>query len=207
MKRIIMHWTAGGHRANATDTRHYHFIIELGPDGIPRVVPGDHPPEANERIENPSDGSTYAAHTRSANTGAIGIAVAGMRGAVERPFNPGPSPMTEAQVDLLVNTVADLAKLYGIPVTPTTVLTHAEVQPTLGIAQRNKWDIMWLPGMSATADPIEIGNTLRARILAVQRGRPSAGVIDPKKPFAAPGLAVIIGTILAALAAFFGFGN
>jgi hypothetical protein len=207
MKRIIMHWTAGANTANGTDKRHYHFIIEIGPSGTPRVVAGDHPPEANERIAKPNDGSTYAAHTRGTNTGAIGVAVAGMRGAKERPFSAGPSPMTEAQIDLLVQFVADLAKQYRIPVTPTTVLTHAEVQPTLGIQQRNKWDIMWLPGRSSTEDPIKIGNELRARISAVQNGRPSIGMIDPTKPMGAPTVVVAIGAIIAAIAAFFGFGG
>jgi hypothetical protein len=207
MKRIIMHWTAGANAANATDKRHYHFIVEVGPNGKPRVVAGDHPPEANERIAKPNDGDTYAAHTRGTNTGSIGVAVAGMRGARERPFSAGPSPMTEAQIDLLVQFVADLAKQYQIPVLPTTVLTHAEVQPTLGIEQRAKWDIMWLPGMNDVQDPIQIGNTLRARIRAVQNGRPSSGVVDPAKPIGAPTVAVVVGTILAAIAAFFGFGG
>jgi N-acetyl-anhydromuramyl-L-alanine amidase AmpD len=207
MKRIIMHWTAGGHTANATDKRHYHFIVDLDPNGKPRVVAGNQPVEANERIAKPNDGDTYAAHTRGTNTGSIGVAVAGMRSARERPFSAGPSPMTEGQIDLLVAFVADLAKQYGIPVTPSTVLTHAEVEPTLGIKQRNKWDIMWLPGMNATQDPIQIGNILRARIKAAQAGRPTAGVIDPSKPLGAPSVAVVIGVILAAVAAFFGFGG
>ena len=55
---------------------------------------------------------------------------------------------------------------YGIPITRATVLTHAEVQPTLGVRQRGKWDITWLPGMSAPGDPIDLGDVLRARISA-----------------------------------------
>ena len=41
--------------------------------------------------------------------------------------------------------VANLALHYKIPVTPQTILTHAEVQPTLGIKQRGKWDVTRIP--------------------------------------------------------------
>lgn len=61
--------------------------------------------------------------------------------------------------------VAEMAETYDIPVTPQTILTHAEVQPTLGIKQNGKWDINWLPGMDRPADPIAAGNRLRAMIL------------------------------------------
>ena len=160
MNRIILHWTAGGHTANGTDRRHYHYIVQ----GDGSVIDGNHPPEVNARIANPRDGSTYAAHTSGANTGAIGVAVAAMRGAVERPFSPGPSPITEAQVASLARLCATLCGRYDIPVERHTVLSHAEVQPTLGIAQRGKWDIAWLPGMAAPGDPVAVGDMLRGMI-------------------------------------------
>jgi len=161
MKRIIWHWTAGGGRANATDRKHYHFIIEA--DGT--VIPGNHPPEANQRpIAKPNDTSTYAAHTARANTDALSISLAGMRGAKERPFDAGPSPITPAQVGSLVKLTAKLCQQYVIPVERDTTLSHAEVQPTLGIAQRGKWDITWLPGMDGPGDPVQIGDQLRARV-------------------------------------------
>jgi hypothetical protein len=164
MKRIILHWTAGGHTANGTDKRAYHYIIDIS-NGRPRVVAGNLPPEANERIPSGAKaGVDYAAHTRGTNTGSIGVAVAGMRNARERPFDAGPSPMTEEQIEQLCVFVADLATLHKIPCTRKTILTHAEVEPTLGIKQRNKWDIMWLPHMTTTKDPIEIGDILRVRI-------------------------------------------
>ena len=160
MQRIIWHWSGGGHNANASDKRHYHFIIE----GDGTIVAGNHPPEANARISNPKDGSTYAAHTRGLNTGSIGIALAAMRGATERPFSAGPSPITEAQLDALARLTARLCTQYGIPLQRDTVLTHAEVQPTLKIAQRGKWDIRWLPGMSDVGDPVAVGDGLRDRV-------------------------------------------
>jgi hypothetical protein len=156
--RIILHWTAGTHVVSETDRAHYHFII--GGDGA--VYDGKHKPEANIST---SDGA-YAAHTRNCNTGSIGVAVAGMFGATEQPFNAGGFPIRQVQVDALVRLVADLCRKYRIPVTPRTVLSHAEVQPTLGIAQNGKWDISWLPGMTLPRDPVSVGNEIRSRIAA-----------------------------------------
>ena len=156
MKRLILHWSAGAHKVTETDKAHYHFII----DGAGNVCAGRHPVEANE---NPIKGK-YAAHTLNCNTGSIGVAVAAMAGAVERPFNPGKQPITEAQVDALVALCRMLAAQYDIPVTRRTVLSHAEVQPTLGIKQRGKWDITYLPGMDKPGDPVAVGDKLRAMI-------------------------------------------
>jgi hypothetical protein len=161
MKRIIWHWTAGTHKASKTDREHYHFIIE----GDGTVVPGNKPPEANLSTK---DGD-YAAHTKGCNTGAIGIAVAAMRGAVERPFSAGPSPITPAQMKALVDLTAKLSRQYGIPVTPQTILSHAEVQDTLGIAQRGKWDITWLPGAATPARARVIGDQLRGSVLIASK--------------------------------------
>ena len=162
MKRIIIHWSGGTHVASSVDRAAYHRIIE----GDGRVVAGRHPIAANARLANPNDASTYAAHTARLNTGSIGVALAAMHGAVERPFSAGRFPITEEQVRALAALCADLCRHYGIPVTRETVLTHAEVQPTLGVAQRAKWDITWLPGMSAPGDPLAVGDSLRGRIAA-----------------------------------------
>lgn len=108
----------------------------------------------------------YAAHTRGLNTGSIGVALDAMAGAIEAPFEAGPYPITPAQVDALADQVADLAETYDIPVSPYSVLTHAEVQPNLGVWQRRKCDITWLPGMAAPGPARAVGDTLRARIAA-----------------------------------------
>ncbi len=175
MQRVILHWTAGAGKANASDRQHYHAIIE--DDG--RIVPGNLPPEANAAI---IEGRPYAAHTRNCNTGSVGVALAGMRGATERPFSPGPSPITAAQLDALAAHVAALCKRYRIPVTRETVLSHAEVQPTLGIAQRGQWDIAWLPGMAAPGNPVEVGDRLRALV----RAQMEPPVVRPAPPPPAP---------------------
>ncbi len=134
MSRIIVHWTAGQHNASSLDRGHYHLLIE-GDGSLVRGTPS---------IALNDAGGTrmgYAAHTLNCNTGSIGVSLCCMAGAIESPFKPGPSPMTRQQWDVLPSVLADLCRHYGIPVTPKTVLSHAEVQSTLGIRQRGKWDI------------------------------------------------------------------
>lgn len=162
LKRIVLHWSAGGAKASALDREHYHFAVQQ--DG--QVVAGIYKPEDNISA---SDGR-YAAHTRNCNTGSIGIALCGMAGAVERPFNPGTAPITASQVDAFCALAARLGKQYGIPVTRQTVLSHAEVPPTIGIAQRGKWDIAWLPGMDKPGDPLTVGDVLRRKIETALKG-------------------------------------
>ena len=156
LKRIIIHWTAGGGRANALDRQHYHRLVEY--DG--RIIFGTE--ELADNIVT-SDGD-YAAHTRDLNTGSIGIAMCGMRDAIEMPFSPGPSPLTEVQVDAACALVADLCRAHGIPVTRETVLTHAEVQPTLGVRQLGKWDITRLPYKPDLVGAYPVGDYLRTKI-------------------------------------------
>lgn len=200
MKRVVIHWTAGGHKANAIDKRHYHLLIE----GDGAVVPGDKLPEANADC---TDGD-YAAHTRALNTGSIGVAVCAMHGAQERPFRAGAYPITDVQMDALIETVADLCATYSIPVDRRTVLTHAEVEPTLGVAQRGKWDITWLPDMPAPDDPVRVGDRIRqwvrqsmAAVAASPRPRPRVRDVatDGEAGGAAGGLVGVVMAIFAAL--------
>lgn len=190
MERLIIHWSAGTHTVSALDRQHYHYII----DGAGAVHRGDHPVSSNA---GPLVAGRYAAHTLNANTGSIGIALAAMVGAVERPFNAGRYPITPAQVDALARLCADLCRDYTIPVTRKTVLTHAEVQPTLGIAQRGKWDISWLPGMSAPGNPVTVGDTIRARVTAAAFAAPE----PVEQPLTLESLAARVAALEAAAAA------
>lgn len=156
LKRIILHWTAGAGRPSALDRSHYHFLV----DREGGVHNGDYAPEANIR---PLRGA-YAAHTLNCNTGSVGIGLCGMVGAVEKPFSAGSAPLTVLQVEAACALARSLCRKYGISVSRETVLTHAEVQPTLGIRQRGKWDICWLPGMESVGDPVQIGDRLREKI-------------------------------------------
>jgi len=175
MKRIIMHWSAGSHTASNLDMEHYHFIVQ----GDGSVVVGKYTVADNESA---SDGK-YAAHTKDCNTGSIGIAMAAMAGAVESPFHAGAFPITPVQLEAFTKLAARLARDYNIPITPTTILSHAEVQPTLGIKQNGKWDIAWLPGMAKPADPVTVGGALRSMIFDAQKPAP---MVAPPGPSAAP---------------------
>lgn len=149
LTRIHWHWTAGGHRANATDRAAYHVLIE----GDGTVIRAAEP-------------SAKRSHTLNANSGAVGISLCAMAGAVERPFSPGAYPITAAQIGALARETARACLAYDIPVSRWSTLSHAEVQPYLGIAQRQKWDITWLPGMSGPADPITVGDRIRELVRA-----------------------------------------
>jgi hypothetical protein len=159
MKRIHVHWTAGGHRANSTDLNAYHILIE----GDGNVVRANKSIAANA----PGSGMSPASHTKNANTRAIGVSMCAMREARESPFFGGSHPLTRTQWDVMIKVVAILAKKYNIPVTRQTVLTHAEVQPTLGIIQNNKWDINRLPFTNDFVGHYPIGDEMR-RLVAVE---------------------------------------
>jgi hypothetical protein len=157
--RSITHWTAGGPRANEIDKKHYHKITNF--DGT--VVDG------NEAIEDnivTSDGD-YAAHTLNLNTGSAGFAMAGMHDANENPFEPGPYPITEVQFEAHCRMLAQFHSDYAIlPITRQNCLTHAEVEPTLGVKQRGKWDITRLPFKPELRGAIPCGDYMRSRVNA-----------------------------------------
>ncbi len=155
MKRIIAHWTAGSYNVSDLDKEHYHFIISGNTD----VVAGKFPVSANEA---PKKGA-YAAHTLNCNTGSIGVSVACMAGAVEGKSN-GQFPMKETQFERMCRHIAELSLQYNIPVTPTTILSHAEVQPNLKITQRGKWDITVLPFKPDIKGAAACGAYMRARV-------------------------------------------
>lgn len=155
--RIHLHWDAGSGQVSDITRRSYNGCIDAdGHRHAGRWGPED---QAAYRA-----GERGASHTLSANTGAIGIALCGMAGAVESPFNPGGHPISWDQIDALAGWVAEFCAAYWIPVSRYSVLTHAEIQPTLGIRQRFKWDITWLPDMARPGDPIEVGDRIRRLI-------------------------------------------
>jgi hypothetical protein len=159
MARIVVHWTGGGSKASATDKKHYNVLIE----GDAKLVRGNPSIALNQAPVKPG----YAAHTLNCNSGSIGVSLCGMAGAQESPFRAGSSPLTKEQWDILPGVLADLCRRYGIPVTPSTVLSHAEVQATLGIKQRGKWDIARLPFDPSVTTAKAIGDQLRARVRAL----------------------------------------
>ncbi|SMX27278.1 Putative peptidoglycan binding domain protein [Pelagimonas phthalicica] len=197
MRRIIAHWTAGRGRASASDKQHYHRLTEY--DGT--HVRGT---EAIEDNITTGDGD-YAAHTLRLNTGSIGVAMCGMHNAKETPFDAGPSPINEPQFHAFCQMIASLCLEYGIPVTPETVLTHAEVEPTLGVKQKGKWDMTRLPWKPELRGARPVGDYLRSRVNAVLGSKPVIATNRPTLRFGDQGVAVAeLQTDMAALGYFSG---
>lgn len=179
-ERLVLHWTAGGHRAHDHELLRYHALIEHreGDPGNPdddhvRVLQGV-PAERNcgdvsapAAHQDPETG--YAAHVRLFNSGSIGMAVCAMRGAIDQrpdgPVDPGPSPLTRVQVTALISRSIEWCAIYGYRPTENRVMTHREVETIHGVDQRGKWDISWLP--FGDFGPDEVGPFLREQ---VQRG-------------------------------------
>lgn len=149
LTRIHWHWTGGGYKPNPTDLAAYHILIT-----------GD-----GEIIEQHGL-SKVLAHTLNANTGAVSLSCCSMAGAVERPFSSGEAPLNIKQLDALARKTAQLCSRFDIPVSPWSTLSHSEVQPSLGVAQRQKWDINWIPGMERPGDPVTVGNRIREMVRA-----------------------------------------
>lgn len=162
MQRIIVHWTAGQHRASDLDRQHYHLLIE-GDGTVVRGVP------TIDLNQSPARAG-YAAHTLNCNSGSIGVSLCCMAGAVESPFDAGPQPMTRTQWDKAADVLAVLCARYGIEPTRQTLLSHAEVQDTLGIRQRGKWDISRLAFDPSTVGAHACGDRLRRETLARMQG-------------------------------------
>lgn len=162
MKRIVTHWTAGHYIPSEEDLEHYHFII----DGDGKIHRGEHKISANIP---PLKEGMYAAHTRGANSYTIGVSLACMALAKESPFDAGVAPMLKIQWTRLIEVCAQLATYYRIPVTPTTILSHAEVQTNLGIPQRQKWDYTVLPFDPSVRGAKTVGDRMRSDILRLMK--------------------------------------
>ena len=155
LTKITMHWAVTGYGVTDLSRRHYHSVT----DGGGAQIMGYLPPEANA-----DTGTAYVAHARRFNTGNIGMAMAAMAGAKERPFTAGIAPITTYQLAAFVKHVAAMALKYGIPVSRETIFTHAEIEGQFGVAQNGKWDITWLPGMDAPMSAVVVGDILREMI-------------------------------------------
>jgi hypothetical protein len=175
--RVVLHWTAGGHKATDFDRKHYHVLVE----GDGKLVKG-FPSIALNSLPKAKPG--YAAHTLNCNTGSIGLSMCCMAGAIERPFKPGKYPLTSSQWSAAARAAADLCRRYGIPVTPKTVLSHAEVQVNLGIKQRGKWDIAILAFDTDFNTAKECGDIFREAVALELKGAPAIAP-QPSPPLAA----------------------
>lgn len=160
LHRINWHWTAGRNVPSADDLKHYNDVFDhLGNqyDGAARP---EHQANYNWRK------GIGVSHTKSCNTGVIGQAVAGMHGAEGWPsLEWGNHPITWEGIDAMLERSAMYGRKFDIPCTPWSMMTHAEVQETMGIKQNNKWDYMVLPGDTKVRPAREVGDVLRARLV------------------------------------------
>ena len=167
-RRIILHWTAGGPEANATDLSAYHYVVEQS-----GVVREGVPVRRNLRQLSGLPVSEYAAHTRGLNSYSVGVSLAGMHGASEGgPY--GRWPITEGQARAACAWVARLLDAWGMEVTRETVFHHWEAEHLHGVPQAGKWDITVFPWDPAVL-PHETGPTLREWVR-------QAGMDEPMAP-------------------------
>src|SRR5574344_1885374 len=108
MKRIILHWTAGGAVPTSYEKEFYHYLV----DSIGKVHIGKFKPEANEKCIS----RMYAAHTGGGNTGSIGVSMWGTAG-FKNKFAVGNYPITRVQFEKTMELCAELARKYGIKIT------------------------------------------------------------------------------------------
>lgn len=160
IKRVIAHWSVTKYAFNTLSAKHYHFMVS----GDGEVKAGDFTPEDNIKPVN----GKYAAHTLNCNTGSVGIACMAMYGA-KSVKDVGAYPITERQFEAMCKKIAELCIKYDIAVSTKTVLSHAEVQPNLGITQRGKWDIAVLPYKGLTNERA-VGDYMRERVVAYMGG-------------------------------------
>ena len=71
--------------------------------------------------------------------------------------------MKRAQWEAMIDVVAQLCKRYRIPITPTTVLGHGEVEKAIGVRQRGEWDPMKL-SFDPQLTKAKVGTKLRADV-------------------------------------------
>jgi hypothetical protein len=155
---IIWHWSAGSYTVTQKALSHYND----GHDHLGNSYDGGARAEHQANYDWRKD--IGVSHSKNANTGRIGQAVIAMGNAEGWPLNVGDYPMTWAGIDAMLMRSIDYHHQFDIPITPWSTLSHAEIQPTLGIKQNGKWDIRWLPDDAQVTDAREAGDILRARM-------------------------------------------
>ncbi len=155
MKRIILHWTAGGAVPNCHEKECYHYLV----DNMGKIHNGKFEPEANEVCKS----GMYAPHTGGGNTGSIGVALCGMMG-FKNKKDIGNFPITRIQFEAAMQLCSLLVKKYNIPIGRNTVLTHYEFGKTHpNTTSAGKIDIVFLPPYS-WIERDEVGDFIRTKI-------------------------------------------
>lgn len=159
VRGIVWHWTASPYPVSKYDKAHYNFIHDF--EG--NTYKGAH--TIASQVSYDWRHKIGASHTKNMNTGWIGQSCSAMGDAIGWPMNWGSYPLNWTMIDAMLSKSANLCREYEIPVSKWTTLSHAEVQETLGITQRGKWDFMVLPGMPAPINAVQVGDILRERMI------------------------------------------
>lgn len=155
MKRIIIHWTAGGYFPTDFEKEHYHFLVDK--NGV--VCEGMFKPEDNEICKI----KRYAAHTGGGNTHSIGVAICAMAG-FKNKKEIGKYPILKKQFERTMEFCASLSVKYHIDINPQNIMTHYEFgvkNPKTTSA--GKVDIIYLPPYP-WVEKDEIGSFIRSKI-------------------------------------------
>jgi len=158
---IVFHWAASSYNVTNDTTKHYNGLFDHTGIEYDGGAPAGHQAQYSR---------TYGvSHTLNNNTGFVGLAVSGMGDASANwganSVDQGKWPLTWKGVDAMLKKGAFYCKQYDIRPSKWTTLTHAEVQPSLNITQRGKWDFQVLPESTTLLSPIVCGDILRKRMV------------------------------------------
>lgn len=192
-RRLILHWTAGGHEPTAEELLRYHYLVahmagetDEPEDDWSKIVNGV-PPERNLRglagvpaaHRDPEHG--YAAHTAGFNSWSLGVSLCGMRDAVDRRPDlgvyPGPSPITTQQLLALFSLLVWLLNSHNLDPVPDQLFTHYEAETLHGVDQVPKgpgtwkWDVSWVPHRPDLGKD-DVGDWLREQAARHREGKP-----------------------------------
>lgn len=157
--RITAHHTGGGHKPNATDLAAYPICIDG--DGQPHQ--GRLPILANA-VGRKLVAGQYYPHTRGLNSGNLGIAICAMAGGDwGNPRGSRAFPRL-VQIDALIDEMAKRCREFGITPSRQHTLSHAEVEPTLGVKQKQKWDFDYQIRNTTGRNPITIFDEIRQEV-------------------------------------------
>lgn len=155
MKRIILHWTAGGPVPTSYEKECYHFLV----DSLGKVHLGKFKPEANLICRT----GMYAPHTGGGNTQSIGIAMCAMAN-FRNKNNQGNFPITRTQFESAMKLAAQMAAKYKIDIIPGNVMTHYEFgKNNQKTTSNGKIDIVFLPPFPWISRD-DIGSFIRSKI-------------------------------------------
>lgn len=159
VRGVVWHWTAGAHGIIELESNSYNWLF----DRVGNIYDGNH--SVQDQVNYDWRNGVGASHTKSMNTGWLGLSVDAMAGAVESPLNWGSNPLTWEGIDAMLDWTMEICEEYDIPVSRWTTLSHAEVQSNLGVKQRFKWDYKVLPGFTKAMDATLVGDALRQRMI------------------------------------------